>query len=187
MPSIGYNLGALSREVRFMDKIKKNLYILIPLLILLVLIIFLSINQNNINNSDYFIKIKDAQKVNTTLQVMDNSKIEILVPEGIEGESSQIFKYDVLWTGTGASGARGTLKVNVQLEDINQKISNERLNYLFKVSLVNEEEIVAGTKKVYEIEVSFKNEPENKEEYLKLIESKIIIKLEFEVIAENIA
>lgn len=53
---------------------------------------------------------------------------------------------------------------------------------MFDITYMNNIDVIASKIKVIEIRISFKNEPRNKEEYEKLMESSLKIQLNFSMI-----
>lgn len=61
-------------------------------------------------------------------------------------------------------------------------LDDESLLYMFDITYMNNIDVIASKIKVIEIRISFKNEPRNKEEYEKLMESSLKIQLNFAII-----
>lgn len=76
----------------------------------------------------------------------------------------------------------GNLLLSHKLYDSKNLLDDESLLYMFDITYMNNIDVIASKIKVIEIRISFKNEPRNKEEYEKLMESSLKIQLNFAII-----
>lgn len=166
------------------NKIKVCLALLVLLTFTLVVLVFVSIYDSK-DDDQNIIEVNPAENVETSLEVINQTTNQALVPMGHQGESQQIYNFKLIWNGFGASGAVGRLEVESNIYDLNGGLNSEQLNYMFKIKHLKEDVIIAGTDYEFQIEVVFKNEPRDKEEYSKITKGKIVINLIFKVITEN--
>jgi hypothetical protein len=185
----------------------KNKKIIVSLLIMLSLLVsgftyayWASGVTGNSDEALGSINIGEGDAVNTTVVVGDADNFGFdLVPVGFDSdpndESSLTLSFSVNWSGTGATGANGTLAVNIlEVRTVDAitagthvwAFSGGLYGNMFTVSVTSGDgAIVAGTPNTVIITVTFTNQPASQAIYNQVANGKLEIDIEFDVTAPN--
>ncbi len=133
------------------------------------------------------ITIGEGEEVQTTVSVADESEDNNLVPTayGDAGvDDTDVLEFTVVWEGTGATGATGTLNVTIDSYSLGSLSENE-IDQMFSINVTSGTgAITAGTDQSVEVEVIFHTEPANQSIYDEVANGTLSITLTFDVDAD---
>jgi len=132
------------------------------------------------------IVIGEGDAVTTSVTVANQSSTGNLVPVGYDQDAADVNNVDltfsVLWDGTGAEGAAGTLAVTMDSIEIDGETID--VSGLFTVTVTSGTGgITAGTAQPVVVNVEFTNEPANAADYALIANGNLIVTLSFDVTA----
>jgi hypothetical protein len=127
------------------------------------------------------VTIGEGDAVTTTVDVNDETDSGALVPIGYTGTNNVDLTFGVDWTGSGATGATGTLAVTVD----SIEVGGVDKSGLFTVSISSGTgAITAGTSQDVVVNVEFTDEPADEAEYTAVATNDLIVTLTYTVTAD---
>ena len=129
------------------------------------------------------VTIGEGDAVTTTVNVADLGADGTLVPVGFTGTNNEDKDFTVVWAGSGAEGATGTLAVTVDSKSLGT-LSASEIEGMFTINTSATPTITAGTDLTYTVNVEFTNEPTDLAMYNQVENGSLDIELTFTVTAD---